>query len=346
MPGISRPHARQAGAVLLSQMGTTTYQVGCASWLDASLLAEGSFYPSPRMTAEARLRWYARFFEGVEVNATYYALPAYDTSRVWVERTPDTFQFAVKAYSLMTGHHPKASGLVKELRALLPGEVPVNPRGEVERRHFPREALDLCFGWFRDALAPLAQAQKLGYILFQLAPWVGYSSRALDYLGSLPERLPGWPLAVEFRNSSWIPGRTTEALKFLREHRLIYVAVDCPWQPLVATATADAAVMRLHGRNVQGWRAQMRGKHPSVAEKYDYLYPPQELETLCETARSLEEEAATVHITFNNNNRDYPVRNGLQFRVLLGQSPPDHEALKAEYVSTERASPRTRRPRP
>jgi len=34
-------------------------------------------------------------------------------------------------------------------------------------------------------------------------------------------------------------------------------------------------------------------------------------------------EAHTVHITFNNNNnRDYPVRNGLQFRVLLGQSPP------------------------
>jgi uncharacterized protein YecE (DUF72 family) len=50
----------------------------------------------------------------------------------------------------------------------------------------------------------------------------------------------------------------------------------------------------------------MRGKEPSVAEKYDYLYPPEELETLCETARSLEEEAATVHITFNNNNRGLP----------------------------------------
>jgi len=184
----------------------------------------------------------------------------------------------------------------------------------------------------------------VSYILFQLAPWVGYSSRALDYLGSLPERLPGWPLAVEFRNSSWIPQRTTEVLKFLQDHGLVYVAVDCPWQPLVPEVTADTAVMRFHGRNVQGWRAQMHGKQPSVAEKYDYLYPPGGLEALCDTARSLEEEAATVHITFNNN-RDYPVRNGLQFRALLGQSPPNPEVLKAAYVSTERALPKTRRRR-
>ena len=326
-------------------MGNATYRVGCASWLDASLLAEGSFYPSPHMTAEERLRWYARFFDAVEVNATYYALPAYDTSRAWVERTPPGFQFAVKAYSLMTGHHPKAQALVKELRALLPRDVPVNARGEVERQHFPRAAFDLCFGWFRDALAPLAQAGKLSYILFQLAPWVGYSSKALEYLGSLPERLPDWTLAVEFRNPSWIPQRTAEVLNFLRDHRLVYVAVDCPWQPLVPEASADTAVMRLHGQNIKGWQAQMRGKQPSVAEKYDYLYSPEELAALSETARSLEEEAATVHITFNNNNRDYPVRNGLQFRRLLGQSPPDPEVVKAEYLSAERPSPKPRRTR-
>ena len=118
----------------------TSYHVGCASWLDTSLLAEGTFYPSPHMTAEERLRWYARFFEAVEVNATYYALPAYDTSRAWVERTPPGFQFAVKAYSLMTGHHPKAQALVKELRALLPRDAPMNARGEVERQHFSRAA--------------------------------------------------------------------------------------------------------------------------------------------------------------------------------------------------------------
>ena len=62
------------------------------------------------MKAEERLRWYASFFEAVKVNGTYYSLPAYDTSPAWVERAPPGFQFTVKAYSLMTWHHPKAQG--------------------------------------------------------------------------------------------------------------------------------------------------------------------------------------------------------------------------------------------
>ena len=99
---------------------------------------------------------------------------------------------------------------------------------------------------------------------------------------------------MEFRNPSWVPQRTAEVLKFLRDHRLVYVAVDCPWQPLIPEASADTAVMRLHGRNIKGWQAQMRGKQPSVAEKYDYLYSPEEVAALSETARSLEEEGKST----------------------------------------------------
>jgi uncharacterized protein YecE (DUF72 family) len=312
-------------------MKATEYRVGCASWLDSALLAEGTFYPAPIMSAEDRLRWYARFFDCVEVNATYYGLPAYHTSQAWVDRTPPNFRFAVKAYALMTGHHPKARALVKELRALLPKDVPINARGEIERRHFGPEARDLCFGWFRDALRPLKDAGKLSYILFQLAPWVGFSTRAVDYLASLPERLPGCRIAVEFRNPSWIPKRAGEVLSFLAEHRLAFVAIDAPWQALIPEATADVAVLRLHGRNLEGWHAQMRGRRPSVAEKYDYLYSTEELHSLAETAQSLEGTGEEIYITFNNNNRDYPVRNGLAFRKLLGQAPPDLERLRTEY---------------
>ena len=57
------------------------YRVGCASWLDTSLLHAGRCYPETKMNAEDRLRWYARFFNAVEVNATYYALPSYENSR-------------------------------------------------------------------------------------------------------------------------------------------------------------------------------------------------------------------------------------------------------------------------
>ena len=46
-------------------------------------------------------------------------------------------------------------------------------------------------------LAPLETAGKLGYVLFQLAPWVRFDAERLDYLASLPARLPGMTVAVE-----------------------------------------------------------------------------------------------------------------------------------------------------
>ena len=46
----------------------------------------------------------------------------------------------------------------------------------------------------------------------------------------------------------------------------------------------------------------------------------------------------------NNNNRDYPVRNALAFRKLLGQPAPDPEALKAEYQPPARRTAPRRAP--
>jgi uncharacterized protein YecE (DUF72 family) len=271
------------------------------------------------MSAEARLRWYARFFDVVEVNATYYALPSPRNAQLWVARTPPGFLFHVKAYSLMTGHHPRALSLPPDLRLMLPEDVPLTRRGEVEHDRFPAAALDRCFELYREGVAPLAAAGKLGYVLFQLAPWVRYGDAALAYLASLPGRLPGWPVAVEFRNESWIPQRTDEVLRFLADHGLVFVAVDAPWQPLIpAVTTAGWASLRLHGRNARGWLAQLAGKEPSVAEKYDYLYGPDELAALGRQVRALAGHARRVAVTFNNNNEDYPVQNALDLRRLLG----------------------------
>ncbi len=271
------------------------------------------------MSAEARLRWYARFFDCVEVNSTYYALPSPRNARLWVERTPPGFLFQVKAYSLMTGHHPRLDTLPADLRVMLPEDLPLRPRGEVDRERLPREALDRCFALFREAVTPLAEAGKLGYVLFQLAPWVRHDASTLDYLASLSHRLPGWAVAIEFRNETWIPRRTDEVLRFLADHGLIFVAVDAPWQPFIPAATVPGwVVFRLHGQNVQGWLDQRAGKEPTVAEKYDYLYTPSELATIAERARAFGGHARRVAVTFNNNNRDYPVQNALDIKRLLG----------------------------
>lgn len=320
------------------------WRVGTASWLDQALVACGRFYPRLSMSAEERLRWYARFFDTVEVNSTYYALPSARSAAAWVARTPPEFLFHVKAYGLMTGHAPGLATLPADLRVMLPADVPVGPRGEVASGRFPPEALDRCFELFRDGLRPLVEAGKLGYVLFQLAPWVRYGERALAYLASLRRRLPGLAVAVELRNATWVPDRTDEVLRFLAAEGLAFVSVDAVWQPAVeAATTAEWAILRLHGRNRAGWLAQRAGQAPTVAEKYDYRYGVDELRELAGRATRLRARARRVAVTFNNNNEDFPVQNALDLKRLLGLEAPDVAALRQAWRRPGRGS-RGRRP--
>ena len=298
-------------------------RVGNCSWADPALIESGGFYPKRSMSAEGRLRYYASVFDTVEVNSSYYAIPDIKNTVRWVERTPLGFVFHVKAYALLTGHHPKPESLPAELQALLPRQPGRTRRGEIEAASFPPEAVDAAFRLFRAAVTPLADAGKLGYVLFQFAPWVHFERARLDYLASLAERLPGWTIAVEFRHRSWFPEHAAEALAALGDARLAHVIVDAPIGagavPRVTASTAPTAVFRLHGRNADGWLRQLRGEEPAVREKYDYLYSEAELRELLPEIGRIGEEAEQVFISFNNNNRDYPVQNARMMKRLLGQ---------------------------
>jgi uncharacterized protein YecE (DUF72 family) len=304
-------------------------RVGICSWADAALIEDGSFYPKKSMSAEARLRWYARFFDTVEVNSAYYAIPDARNTQRWVERTPPGFVFNVKAYSLLTGHHPKAESVPAELVTLLPSNPARTPRGEIDRAGFSDDAIDAALALFRAALAPLAEAGKLGYVLFQFAPWVHFDDAWLAYISSLPARLGGFTVAAEFRHRSWFPDHAAETLTALRSAGVAHVVVDGPVGggaiPRVTTATAKSGIVRLHGRNVEGWTRQLRGEGPAVREKYDYLYTEAELTELVPEVAGLADETEQVYVSFNNNNRAYPVRNALVMKRLLGQrveTPP------------------------
>ena len=302
-------------------------RVGICSWADPALIEAGTFYPKKSMSAEARLRFYAGVFDVVEVNASYYAIPDVLTVRRWAERTPPGFVFHVKAWSLMTGHHPRPQSLPADVQAVLPERVRRSPRGEILADDVPAEGVDAAFRLFRASLAPLAEAGKLGYVLFQFAPWVHFEPARLDYVASLPERLPGTTVAVEFRHRSWFPDHADETLRALRAARLAHVITDAPAvggaMPHVTAVTAPTAVLRLHGRNAEGFLRQLRGEEPSVREKYDYLYSDAELAALVPEIGGLAEDSEEVFVSFNNNNRDYPVRNALALRRLLGQRGAD-----------------------
>jgi len=97
--------------------------------------------------------------------------------------------------------------------------------------------------------------------------------------------------------------------------------------------TAPTAVFRLHGRNAQGWLAQLRGERPTVREKYDYLYSEAELRALVPEVEALVDDAERVFISFNNNNRAYPVQNALMMRRLLGQPTPGAGPVQTDLLS-------------
>jgi uncharacterized protein YecE (DUF72 family) len=302
-------------------------RVGICSWADPALIDSRAFYPKKSMSAEARLRFYAGVFDVVEVNASYYAIPDLLTVRRWAERTPPGFVFHVKAWSLMTGHHPRPQTLPAEVQAALPARPRTDRRGDILPDDVPAEGLAAAFRLFRAALGPLEEAGKLGYVLFQFAPWVHWSPERLDYLASLPERLPGATIAVEFRHRSWFPDHADETLGALRAAGLAHVIADAPAMvgsmPHVTAVTAPTSILRLHGRNAEGWQRQLRGEEPTVREKYDYLYSDAELAAMVPEVMGLAHESEEVFVSFNNNNRDYPVRNALAMRRLLGQRGDD-----------------------
>src|SRR5437016_2642768 len=65
--------------------------IGTGGWTDRTLTARGVFYPPDAKTPELRLRHFASRFPFVEIDATYYALPAAAVAEHWAERTPNDF---------------------------------------------------------------------------------------------------------------------------------------------------------------------------------------------------------------------------------------------------------------
>ena len=96
----------------------------------------------------------------------------------------------------------------------------------------------------------------------------------------------------------------------------------------------------------QGFLKQLQGKAPTVAEKYDYLYKPAELEEIARAAGGFNGRAERVHVAMNNNRGDYPAINGMQIKEMLLEDwhPPDRAAL-IEELDERRARAKGGRPR-
>jgi uncharacterized protein YecE (DUF72 family) len=271
-------------------------RIGTCSWADDALSKH--WYPKG-VPAGERLAYYAQHFDTVEVDSTYYRLPAEPMVQRWAERTPDDFVMHVKAFGLMTRHPVKVEALPPDLR----DEAPVDDRGRVERpsRAFRGEV----FRRFLEALEPLRTTGKLGGILFQFPSYVVYKDRSLDYLQWAREQLGEDEMLVEFRHVSWLDDEhRDETLRFLENIGAAHVIVDAPRiegaknvVPTVLAMTSPTAYVRFHGRNADTWNK--RGG--SAAERFDYLYSEDELAEWVGPLRELSEQAEQAYAFFNNN---------------------------------------------
>jgi uncharacterized protein YecE (DUF72 family) len=290
---------------------------GACSWTDPELLRAGTFYPPGASDAESRLRYYASQFPLVEVDSTYYAIPKPNIAQQWTERTPAGFVFDVKSFSLFTLHPTQRRAFPPDIAAALPGDKP-----SVFYRDLPAEIRDEVWRQFREILAILHQAGRLGAVLLQFPPWVAPSSANTDYILEAAGRLQPYTVAVEFRNAGWLTeGRADDTLGFLRDHQLPFVCVDEPQGfassvPPLAEATAGLAVVRFHGRNAATW--EQKGLRPS--QKFDWYYTPAEMEEWAPRIQRLADRVGVVHLLANTNHRDQGIVNARLLESILRRS--------------------------
>jgi len=167
----------------------------------------GKFYPE-KHPADGMLRFYAGHFATVEINNTFYRMPAETMLANWAEQVPETFSFTLKAPRRIT----------HELRL---------KACETHVAEFFRRARSL--------------GAKLGPVLFQLPPFLKKDlPRLRDFLALLPADRPA---AFEFRNESWQDDEVYEMLR-ARGAMLCYTDTEAGDSPPIV-ATTDCAYLRL-----------------------------------------------------------------------------------------------------
>lgn len=283
-------------------------KVGTASWTHRTLLESG-WYPPDANSPERRLAYYATQFPIVEVDSTYYALPAERNTALWAQRTPSAFTFNIKAFGLLTGHPIRVSTLPKDLR-------PDSGKPRLYPRDLPPQTYEEVWTRFLAALDPLVRAGKLGVVLFQFPPWFTARESSRQALLDVVARCRPLRAAVEFRHASWFDGDDGLAtLRFLREHDIPYVAVDMPQGhrssvPPVVAATSDLAIVRFHGRS-DHWTST------DIDEKFAYLYSERELADWASKLLELAAQTDETHVLLNNCCADNSQRNAAQLMELL-----------------------------
>jgi len=222
-------------------------EIGCQGWNydDWTTKADGVTVFYPRGTrSNQMLETYAKVFDTIEVDSTFYAIPASSAVENWYRKTPEKFAFSLKMPQEITHEY-----------GLREPSFPI-------MEEFCERVLLL--------------KEKLGAVLIQLPPNFEASkenAQALrEFLAELPKEIR---FAVEFRNREWLIDWTFEELK---KNSVALCLVEGHWIPremifeAMGKPTADFAyirfmgerdltsfdkILRLQNANLQMWKTEI-----------------------------------------------------------------------------------------
>jgi len=266
----------------------------------------------PKSLQASALPYYAKLFDCVEINTTFYRTPRPALFEGMLRRVPDDFVFLVK----------------------LPKET------THDRDRFDRAAVP-----FAECVVPLIRADQLGGLLAQFPFSFRLEDASLAHLERLADAFcgRGIPVNVEFRHASWLD----EAVyRFLEEHDLGFVNVDLPefdgLPGRTDVVTSNVAYYRLHGRNKANWWRDTGNPH----DRYDYTYSDEQLDEWAAKARAATNRADVAYILTNNCRLGQSVISALMLAKKLDlptpSTPPGFPEEMFEPTRDERIEELTR----
>ena len=260
----------------------------------------GVFYPEIKRKGFDELEYYSRFFNAVEINTSFYRPPAPAMSKAWVRKTPEGFEFAVKAWQKFT-HARKIGGRVSEREGGWEGPG----QGDVDL--------------FLSGIGPLAESGRLGVLLFQYPPGFHRTEESIERIQWTLRAFREFPKAVELRHRTW-SDRARETKDLLQEFGTSWVLID---EPKFGSSvrqeferTGEILYFRAHGRNAANW-----WNPPEPWMRYDYCYSREEIRQLAtELKRVMGQggDLGKVFVFFNNHARGQAVTNAMMLNHELG----------------------------
>ena len=247
----------------------------------------GVVYPAKKPRGFHELTFLASYFDAVEINVSFYRPISKKMADSWLAQVVANvnFRFTAKLWRGFT--HER------------------NATADDERQ-------------FKDGVAPLLEAGRLGALLLQF-PW---SFRNTDenraYVSNLRAHFAEYPLVLEVRHGSWSEPGVLDALEQLD---IGLCNID---QPLFGKsvkpsgiATTATGYIRLHGRNYKSWFTENK----YVGERYDYLYSPSELDPWIDRIKAVDYATTDTYVVTNNHYLGKAVVNATEISSVLKGAP-------------------------